>query len=146
MLHTHFLKFDQTQAYRIVPVLAWARLKSRESTIGDYKWDEPAPPSTLVARTHLRSRSWRAGPRTYYFAGPREMCNSNELRAVSHSWEVGAKRSDMLIERRWYVGPEVESRWGWNTRTWTSRSVTEKEGSNWLERSERARCKRELCL
>lgn len=56
-----------------------------------------------------------ADPRTYYFAGLREMCNSNELRAVSHSWEVGAKRSDMLIERQWYVGPEVESRWGWNT-------------------------------
>lgn len=33
------------------------------------------------------------------------MCNSNELRAVSHSWEVGAKRSDMLIERQRYVGP-----------------------------------------
>lgn len=41
-----------------------------------------------------------ADPRTYYFAGLREMCNSNELRAVSHSWEVGAKRSDMLIERQ----------------------------------------------
>lgn len=32
--------------------------------------------------------------------GAREMCNSNELRLVSHSWEVGAKRSDMLIGRR----------------------------------------------
>jgi len=41
-----------------------------------------------------------ADSRTYYFAGLREMCNSNELRAVSHSWEVGAKRSDMLIERQ----------------------------------------------
>lgn len=41
-----------------------------------------------------------ADPRTYYFAELREMCNSNELRAVSHSWEVGAKRSDMLIERQ----------------------------------------------
>lgn len=54
----------------------------------------PEPSGT---RGNLRAP---ADPRTYYFAGPREMCNSNELRAVSHSWEVGAKRSDMLIERQ----------------------------------------------